>query len=71
MLTDLRGICCVGIGLICFGTLGVLDRHSESGSVVVGGAILMAAAIIANSIKSVCQVREEATPDEQPLVPRV
>lgn len=71
MLTDLRGHYCVGLGMLGFGTWGVIGRFSESGSVVVGGVILMAAAIVANSINSVRQVREEATPDEHPLVPRV
>lgn len=63
MLTDLRGIYCVGLSMLGFGTLGVIARHSESGLVVIGGAILLAAAIIANSINSIREDSEVVKPD--------
>lgn len=63
MLTDLRGHYCVGLGMVGFGLWGVIGRYSESGSVVVGGAVLIAAALIANSINS----SREASNDIKPV----
>jgi hypothetical protein len=63
MLTDLRGHYCVGLGMLGFGTWGVIGQYSESGSVVIGGAILIAAAIIANSISSSRETSKDAKSD--------
>ena len=63
MLTDLRGHYCVGLAMLGFGTWGVMGRFSESGSIVVSGAGLIATAIIANSINSIREDSKEAKPD--------
>ena len=63
MLTDLRGHCCGGLGMPDFGLWGMIGQFSESGSVVVGSSVQIAAAIIANSIKSVREVSNAAKPD--------
>jgi len=46
-----------------FGLWGMIGRFSESGSVVVDGTVQIAAAIIANAIKSVHEVSNAAKPD--------
>lgn len=63
MLTDLRGHCCGSPGMSGFGLWGMIGRFSESGSVVVDGTVQIAAAIIANAIKSVHEVSNAAKPD--------
>lgn len=64
MLTDLRGHYCVGLGMLGFGLWGVIGRYGEAGSVVVGGAVLIAAAVLANSIKSDREAGEEAESEQ-------
>jgi hypothetical protein len=41
----------------------MISRFSESGSVVIGSSVQIAAAIVANSIKSVREVSNAAKPD--------
>lgn len=63
MLTDLRGIYCVGLGLLGFGSWAMIGRFIGSGSVVLSGAVLIAAAVLANSINGIRTDSDDAKPE--------
>ena len=50
LFADLKAVFFIGFGLLIVGLFGFMDRHPDSGSVVIAGSILMGAAVIGNSI---------------------
>lgn len=50
LFTDLRAVFFIGFGLLILGLIGFMDRHPDSGSIVMAGSVLMGSAVIGNSI---------------------
>lgn len=63
MISTLKAVFFLGVGVLGFGVICVFGNVPECGSIAVAGSILILAAVLGNSINAIREVLEERKTD--------